>query len=297
MSHAPTSLPASREHDGTDCYANLNGLRFHYVSWGDPRKPPLVCLHGLRSYGRTFSPLAAALADRFFVLAIDQRGRGETAWDPDRNYYTDQYVADLGAFVDHLGLEIFHLLGHSMGGIASIVYASAHSNRLLSLILEDSGPGASNNSAGAARINAELAATPSSFPDWASARRFWRSIRPNVTDAAIDSRLANSLRETPRGVEWKHDQAGIAACRLRPDPTRVTPDLWPFIDALRCDTLVVRGADSDYLSAGTFAEMMECNPRLHGREVAGAGHYIHDDQPEAFLHVVSEFLSTNRMGE
>ena len=277
---------------GEDGHATLNGLPFHYVRWGSPQWPALVCLHGLRSYARTFEPLAAALHGRVQVIALDQRGRGETAWDPARNYYTDQYVSDLRAFVDHLRLDRFHLLGHSMGGITSIVHAGQPGARLLSVVLEDSGPGASTASAGATRINDELARTPTRFGDWAQARAFWRLIRPNVTEEAIESRVANSMRETPDGIQWIHDQAGIAACRLNPDPARVTPDLWPFVEAIDVPTLVLRGGQSDYLSKDTLAAMLARNPRLRGREIAGAGHYVHDDQPEAFHQAVAEFLAS-----
>src|SRR5690606_23538300 len=127
--------------------------------------------------------------------------------------------------------------------------AAAHPRRVLSLVLEDSGPGASQTSSGAARINAELASTPTSFPDWNAARGFWRSIRPNVTDAAIESRTAHSMKLGPNGIEWRHDQQGIAACRLQPDPSRAAPDLWPLIQQIECPALVIRGADSDYLGA------------------------------------------------
>lgn len=275
---------------GEDKFIRLNGLNFHYVTWGDPANPPLVCLHGLRSYGRTYEPLGSALADRFHVVALDQRGRGESDWDPERGYYTDRYVADLESLVDQLGFERFHLLGHSMGGTNSLVYGKRHPERIASMILEDAGPGAWSSSGGAERINAELRNTPVRFDDWASARAFWRSIRPNVTEEAIDSRVANSLREGPECITWKHDQAGIAACRLQPDPQREPPDLWPCVEAIRWPTLVVRGANSDYLSAATYSEMLARNARVSGVEVPGAGHYVHDDQPRAFQDAVRAFL-------
>lgn len=275
---------------GEDKFIALNGLKFHYVAWGDPANPPLVCLHGLRSYGRTYEPLANALKDKFYVLALDQRGRGETDWDPQRGYYTDNYVADLERLVDQLGFERFHLLGHSMGGTNSLVYGQRHPDRLASMVLEDAGPGAWSHSGGAERINAELRNTPLRFDNWDEARAFWRSIRPNVTEQAIESRVANSLQRGPDGITWKHDQAGIAACRLQPDPLREAPDLWPCVEAVRWPTLLVRGATSDYLSAATYAQMLASNPQLTGVEVPGAGHYVHDDQPQAFVAAVRDFL-------
>jgi esterase len=282
---APRNPPPST---GQDHFIRLRGLQFHYVSWGKTDAPVLLCLHGLRSYARTFEPLAVALADSFNVIALDLRGRGQTDWDPERNYYIDEYVADLEHFVEALALSKFHLLGHSLGGISAFVYSHRNAGRLRSMIIEDSGPNASQRSSGAGRINAELRNTPVMFPDWQSARSFWRSIRPNVTDAAIDSRLANSLRDTPSGVTWIHDQAGIAECRL--NPTQPDPDLWPCVKALPFPTLLVRGTNSDYLSRPTFDEMIALNRNIEGRQIADAGHYIHDDQPQLFIAAVKNFL-------
>jgi esterase len=275
--------------EGTDRYVHLAGLRFHYVEWGSGDRPVLLMLHGLRSYAETFAGFAPALADRFRVLSLDQRGRGRTDWDARGEYHAERYVADLEAFVEALGLDTLHLLGHSMGGSNALLFAARHPRRVLSLIIEDSGPGASAGGAGAERIRRELAATPIDFDDWESGRRFWRSIRPNVTDAAIDSRVRHSLRETDHGrIGWRHDQAGIARARL--DPATPIPDLWPAVDALACPTLLLRGADSDFLRADTAAEMARRNPRIRLREIPDAGHYVHDDQPQRFIAEIRAFL-------
>ncbi|MGJ7530612.1 alpha/beta fold hydrolase [Variovorax sp. GB1P17] len=279
-------------HVASSHFVQLGELRFHYVAWGPQGAPVVLCLHGLRSYARTFAPLASVLADEFRVVALDQRGRGRTDWDPARNYHAARYAGDIAEFIDALGLDTVHLLGHSMGGINSLVYALTHGQRLRSLVLEDSGPGASRCSDGAHRINTELARTPASFPDWETARRFWRSIRPTITEAAIDSRVANSMREADGVVTWAHDQAGITHCRMH--PTQPDPDLWPCVAAIACPTLLLRGAESDYLSRDTFAQMLAANDLITGLEVAGAGHYVHDDQPAAFAKAVHAFLSSQR---
>jgi pimeloyl-ACP methyl ester carboxylesterase len=286
MSH--TSLDGAPPSTGQDHFLRLRGLKFHYVSWGRADAPVVLCLHGLRSYARTFEPLALALSDTFHVLALDLRGRGQTDWDPAGNYYIDEYVADLERFVEALGLARFHLLGHSLGGIIAYAYSHLQAERLQSLVIEDSGPNASRHGPGAGRINAELRSTPATFPDWQSAKAFWRSIRPNVTEAAIQSRMANSLRQTDAGVSWIHDQVGIANCRL--SPARPEPDLWPCVKALSCPTLLLRGGSSDYLSRATVDEMVASNPLIEAQEIPGAGHYIHDDQPVLFIAAVRPFL-------
>lgn len=277
---------------GEDHFVVLNGLRFHFVTWGDPDLPLLICLHGLRGYARTFDLVAERFQDRFYVVALDQRGRGDTQWDKERNYYTDQYVRDLEAFADHLGRERFHLLGHSMGGANALMYAGRHADRVLSLVLEDAGPGAANpGSAGVARIFEELRSTPMSFASWAEAAAFWRKVRPNVTEKAIASRVTNSLRIDGGVIVWKHDQEGIAECRINPALGRGAPDLWPSVDAVRCPGLILRGALSDYLKADTARDVCTRNGNFTMYEIPSAGHYVHDDNPEVFLQRLEPFLA------
>lgn len=280
---------------GEDHQVELNGLRFHYVTWGSPENPTLICLHGLRSYARTFDLIAERLLDRFHIIGLDQRGRGDTEWDSDRNYYTDQYVSDLEAFVDNLGIQQFHILGHSMGGANALMYAGRHPNRVLSLILEDSGPGAATpGSAGVERIFQELRSTPMSFGSWADGEAFWRKVRPNVTDQAIASRVANSMHDVDGKVVWKHDQAGIAECRINPTDGRGAPDLWPSVEKVQCPSLIIRGALSDYLKQATCEDVCERNDRFSMYEIPSAGHYVHDDNPEVFLEIIEPFLDRNR---
>ncbi|MWB79178.1 alpha/beta fold hydrolase [Pseudooceanicola sp. 216_PA32_1] len=272
-------------------FVQMNGMRFHYLTWGDPSCPLLICLHGLRSYGGTFAGLAETLSDRFHVVALDQRGRGESDWDPDRNYFALDYAADLDALLDHLGAETAHVLGHSMGGINALAYALDKGDRFASLILEDSGPEAADKeSAGIERILNELRTTPLSFDTIAEARAFWRSIRPNVTDEAIESRVANSMKQADGKIVWRHDQAGIGACRIAQAETRPNPDLWPAIERLTCPVLVLRGENSDYLDRARVARMRAANANVHAQDITGAGHYVHDDNPVEFNTAVGAFL-------
>src|SRR5581483_11652194 len=115
----------------------VNGLRLFCREWGKTDAPPLVLLHGLRGFSGTWRALAAALAGQFRLIAFDQRGRGESDWDPGHNYYTDAYLSDLEGVVDQLGLARFGLIGHSMGGTTSYVYAARHPERLAALVIED----------------------------------------------------------------------------------------------------------------------------------------------------------------
>lgn len=167
-----------------DTTLTLNGLRLHAIEWGSASAWPIVMLHGIRGYGETFAALAQALQPEHRVIALDQRGRGASDWDPLRHYDTNTYVADLAALVDTLGLAQFDLLGHSMGGINAIVYAARHPDRVRRLVIEDAGPGAFESSPGASRIRQELQTTPTRFDSWAAALEFMRALRPTVTEEA-----------------------------------------------------------------------------------------------------------------
>lgn len=269
-----------------DGYVTLDGLRAHYAEWGPREGPVLIALHGLRSYAETFEDLAAALP-RFRVIGLDHRGRGRSDWDPQRRYDTLTYVADLEAFAAALGLDRFHLLGHSMGGANAIVYAGKHPERILSLIVEEMAPGATASSEGSERIARELASTPASFPDRDAAAAFWRSIRPNVTSDAIASRVRYTLAEHPDGtLRWRYDAEGIAAARKATAPL----DLWPYLEAVRAPILLVRGAASTYVSDERAAEMAARCANLRRVDIPNATHYVHDDAPEAFANAVAGFL-------
>ena len=123
----------------------LRGLRFHYREYGPaaPRRlrrdmPAIVLLHGLASTSRIWIMMAPLLARRYRVLALDQRGHGESA-KPDGLYDFKAVVGDLAAFVDATGLDRPVIVGHSWGGNVALEYAATHPRRTGALILTDGG--------------------------------------------------------------------------------------------------------------------------------------------------------------
>src|SRR5438445_5337545 len=89
----------------------LNGLRFHYRDWGSREAPPLVLLHGFTGNARHWDTLARAMADRYRVLALDQRGHGETDWAPNGDYMAVRVNEDFAAFVKTVEIERFAIVG------------------------------------------------------------------------------------------------------------------------------------------------------------------------------------------
>lgn len=267
-------------------FNNRTGLRLHVLRWGNPEATPLILLHGLRAYAQTWESLASALGDDFCCYALDQRGRGLSDWADSSSYHTESYVHDLEDLVAHLGLQRFALVGHSLGGANALEYARQHPGRLLALVVEDIGPGSSSVGDGAERIRREMRQTPLLFADWDAARAFWVKSRPGLSEQGLRSRLAHSMLETAQGIVWRHDQQGIAKARLSIEPV----DLWPAVRVLDCPTLFVRGGNSDFLPPATLAMMQEQNSNIRTVEIAGASHYVHDDQSDAFNRIVAGYL-------
>lgn len=269
----------------------INGLTCHFLRWGDPDAPAALLLHGLRSYARTWESIAHVLSEDHCVIAPDFRGRGDSSWDPKRDYYTDAYVSDVEGLVAHLGLERFALVGHSMGGTVGYAYAARHPEQVEVLVVEDIGPGSSTAGAGAERIRREVSSIPSGFESLDAVRAYWQGIRPGISERALASRIENTVRPAENGRwEWKLDMAGIRAARLSGDPAG-SVDLWACVEALRCPTLVIRGGRSDFLPVETCEQMAKRQPLLRWREIPDAGHYAHDDDPTMFDSLVADFIA------
>ena len=120
----------------------MRGMRFHYRDWPSqkPGARDLVLLHGFTGHARSWDAFAEAMTDRYRVLALDQRGHGESAWAAADKYGAEEMVHDLAAFVAAMGLKRFALLGLSMGGNVAIHYAGRRPPELAELVIVDIAP-------------------------------------------------------------------------------------------------------------------------------------------------------------
>jgi pimeloyl-ACP methyl ester carboxylesterase len=258
----------------------LSPAGFHdmaYVEWGDPGNPKvLLCVHGLTRCGRDFDFLAQALADEYRVVCPDVVGRGTSGWLANKSLYgLPQYCADMTALLARLDVESMDWLGTSMGGLIGMTLAAQDNSPVARLILNDVGPVLT---AGAiARIGEYVGKAPR-FASFDQAESYVRVISAPfgaLTDAHWRHLAAHSLRQAADGQwEFRYDP-GIAEpfrASLQGDQAGRDVTLWPLYDAIRCPTLVVRGAQSDLLTPATAAEMATRGPRARTVEIPGVGH-------------------------
>ena len=181
----------------TDVMVTCNGMNFHYLDWGNEGAPVMLLLHGLRGHAHAWDDVAERFCGDYRVLALDQRGRGETDWAPRGDYSTDAFVADLEEFCYTLGLEKFVLVGHSMGGRNSMAFAGRNPDMLEKLVIVDIGPDI--DPVGSARITRELVDIPLEFDSFEDALRHVMGQNRFASEAVMRRRLTYQTRELPSG--------------------------------------------------------------------------------------------------
>ena len=271
------------------------GLRLHYTDWGNAAAPALLLVHGGLDHSRSWDDLARALRSTFHVIAPDLRGHGDSAWAVGSSYSLADHVYDLTCLAKSASLEKFAIVGHSMGGMVSLTYAGAFPEKVSRLVVLD---GVTNFPA------RKIKPVELRIADWVgdldktAQRRIHRY--PSVADGA-DRMLARNARLTREQAmhlathALKQNAAGELIWKFDPylrarAPYRLSLEdhigLWSRI---ACPTLLVAGSESflpDPETAGVLGHFRQAELV----KIAGAGHWLQHDQPEAVLGVLRTFL-------
>lgn len=258
----------------------LPQVRLHYLEWGDPTAPALVLLHGGAAHAHWWDHLAPLLAERDHVVALDLHGHRDSGWVVPPAYEIEDYVGDLERVLTALHLDSPVLLGHSLGGFIALTYATRHATTLRGLIVVDMG----------FRLRGSRTMRfPRNMPsphyenEEAVLRRFQLFPGETVATPSLLHHIARTSvrpRETG-GLTLKFDRATMG---------RSPRDLSALLETITCPTLLLRGSDSQHLTATTMAEVVTRCPHARGVEIPGAGHQVFLDNPPAFLSAVRDFL-------
>ena len=252
-----------------------DGLRLHYRDYaGDDTRPPILCLPGLTRNARDYDGLAARLAGRWRVIAVDFRGRGESAYAKDPMSYAPlTYVQDVEALLREIGADRYIAVGTSLGGIVTMLLAGTARETLVGAILNDVGP--EIEAAGLARIR-NYVGKGGSFPTWMHAAR---SVAEGNADVYPDWDIEDWLGMAKRLYRLNAAGRIVLDYDMKiAEPFRVPgneagPDMWRALGSLRdVPTLIVRGGRSDILSAKVATRMTEALDRSELVTVDRVGH-------------------------
>ncbi|MGF1475073.1 MAG: alpha/beta fold hydrolase [Geminicoccaceae bacterium] len=263
------------------------GLRI--LVWGEPKgKPPVVCVHGLTRNARDFDPLAVALSTERQVICPDVAGRGQSDWlaDPD-HYQVPVYASHLLALLAQLDLDEVDWVGTSMGGLIAMEIAASERSPIRRLVLNDVGPFVPYASL---ELIKHYLGLDLRFPDIEAIENHFRFIHAGFGDLTAEQ-WRNLAEHSSRPLS----DGGYA---LAYDPLIREPfiagvrediDVWHLYDRITCPTLVLRGAESELLSAEVAQAMTERGPKAELVTFAEIGHAPALMDPEQ-IGVVRDFL-------
>ncbi len=271
------------------------GLRLHYADWGNEEAPPLILIHGGRDHCRSWDAIAEPLQPHFHVLAPDLRGHGDSDWTKGGSYALTEYVYDLTRLVKTIGAPQVTMIGHSMGGMVSLIYAGSFPEKVSKLVVLDGVtvlPGATLPPAHEriAKWISQLDKLHDRTP------RYYRTIEEAAAQmAAHNKRLSRemALRLATHGVRqnpdstysWKFDP-----CQRAMAPQRLLPDdhiaLWLRIS---CPVLLLHAEESP-LGGSRAPGLTDHFQKARSETISGAGHWLQHDRPAEVLRAIRSFL-------
>jgi pimeloyl-ACP methyl ester carboxylesterase len=271
-----------------------NGLAHHVIRWGDGPVDVVFC-HGFLDIGWSFDAVARDLvAAGHGVASFDWRGHGQTEWaGPGGYYHFPDYVLDLDELLPQLGNQPVHLVGHSMGGSACVMYAAARPNALRSLaLIEGLGPPEMEPRDPATRLRAWLdgvakvrSKTARPMADQHSALKRMRVQNPELTDEFGLFLVGKSTETVEGGLQWTFDPLHKTW-----SPRPFQADLFgKLLEAISAPTLIVAGERGFRLQ--DEQERMAKIKDHRVVEIPDVGHMIHWFEPHVLAAELAGFFA------
>lgn len=287
-------------HEPRNHAIDVRGLKIHYLEWGDRGDEPLLLIHGFLDHARSWGPFVECLQRRaghsLWIVAPDCRGHGDSGWVGAGGYYHfPDYLLDLDSLIASLGVSSVALLGHSMGGTISFLYAGTFPRRVRKLVLvEGIGP-----------IGLNFSDAPRRMENWIAEVKAVKRKEPReyatLEDAAARLRKGNPRLKRDFALQlaaWgmKKNENGKWAWKFDPLHRTMAPQPFysgqamAFYRRIECPVLIIRGKESRQTPRPDMQQRLEAIPNRSLAEINGAGHMIHHDNPDALAARVREFL-------
>ena len=257
-------------------------LKLHYLEWGNPDTSTILLVHGICCSAHYWDFFARNIRQDFHVIALDQRGHGESNWPG--NYTLEQYADDLAAFVEGLDLHDVVLIGHSQGAINALLCTANLPDRVARLVLVDNGPDINMEFVG--KVQRGLAHVPAACESEEQAIKQIKKLESAHYSREYAQHLVrHTMKADDTGkLIFKYDP------ELRHSKLISLEWLWPYMERITCPVLVVRGMESPLLLKEGAHKMRDNLPNVSLAEIENVGHFVLGDAPETFEAVIRSFL-------
>jgi pimeloyl-ACP methyl ester carboxylesterase len=238
------------------------GIRLHYAQKGDPSGEPVIFLHGYADSWQSFAPMLLEFSPSYQTFALDLRGHGNSD-KPEGGYMLGDFVADLEAFMDSVGIEKANIVGHSLGSFIAQLFAARHPDRIRQLLLVSSAPSATDNA-----ILRNLKAEVDSLSDPID-KAFVVSFQEPSSPIAQDfmDRIISESMKVPAYV-WQNTLSGM----LQADNSSI-------LGCIKAPTFIAWGCKDAIFTREDQNKLIAKIPHALLKEY-NAGHAIHWERPK-----------------
>ena len=288
-SAADLGIPHAPDVPYRSCNIVLRQMRFHFLEWGHPGAPPIVLLHGGHQSAHSWDLVSLHLAQRYRVLALDQRGHGDSEWARDVTYSNHEMSLDAEAFIAAMGLQRPVLMGHSMGGRNTMLLTRRNQALLRAAVIVDVGPELSEKGraaiAGFVQGNQEFddlehfVRNVRQYDPYRSREHIERTVKYNMLERA-DGKYVSKCDSNPRRLNIARGSGPLENITLD-DAT-----------AFDLPVLLVRGANSNILAPDAAERFAAALPQGRLVTVPDCGHNVHGQNTKGFIGAVGGFLES-----
>ena len=276
-----TLHPAS----STSHFVQANGVKLHYLDYGTAGRRPMLCIHGGAAHAHWFDFVAPGLTPDHHVYSMDMRGHGDSAWAEPHTYAWKTFADDINALVEKLDLRDYVLVGHSMGGMVSLVHAAAHPGRIGKLVIVDTVMLMPTERVTKMRAFGEKPARPYATQEELVARyRLEGGEKQMAAPEVLRHTALHSSKQNADGL-WQHKADRSVYANF----TQIAGV--PLWEKVKVPALVIRGGEhSPRFTPEIMAEIHARAPQVQVAEVRETDHHVTLDNPQGFVDVVQTFL-------